>query len=96
MSFNKNIVRGNSDEIDPDDQELTDGPLKNEGDVAVYMKSFVNKGENVSGLNQQMAKDKQAKLDAQSGLVTEDIKVSTPNLEKQLNQQETRKNTSMI
>jgi len=33
-----------------------------------------------------MAKDKQAKLDAQSGLVTEDIKVSTPNLEKQLTQ----------
>ena len=35
-SFNNVVVNGNSDEIDPDDQELTDGPLKNEGDVAVY------------------------------------------------------------
>jgi hypothetical protein len=51
MSFNNLKVYGNSDEIDPDDQELTDGPIKNEGDVAVYASSFINKGENVSKLN---------------------------------------------
>jgi len=87
MSFNNLKVYGNSDEIDPDDQELTDGPIKNEGDVAVYASSFINKGENVSKLNEKMAKDKQAKIDAQSGEIA-DIKVSTPNLEKQLTQQD--------
>ena len=98
MSFNNLKVYGNSDEIDPDDQELTDGPLKNEGDVAVYAQAFINKGENVSKLNDKMAKDKQAKLDAQNGII-DDIKVSTPNLEKQLTQQDQsqgRKNTSLI
>ena len=41
----------NSDEIDADDVDITDGPLKDDRDVAVYQQTFLDKGENVDKIN---------------------------------------------
>ena len=53
-----------SGEIDPDDLELTDGPLKNDVDVAIYQQTFVNEGANVKQLNTEAEQAKKAKLKA--------------------------------
>lgn len=50
------IRKGNgSEDIDPDDQELNEGP-SNEGDLAVYQQTFVKEGKNVDKLNLESEK----------------------------------------
>ena len=44
--------KNESTDIDADDMEIQEGPLKDESDVAVFMNSVVNKGESVHQINQ--------------------------------------------
>jgi hypothetical protein len=43
--------KNESSDIDADDQEIQEGPLNDEKDVAVFMDSVVNKGESVAQIN---------------------------------------------
>ena len=57
------IRKGNgSEDIDPDDQELTEGP-SNEGDLAVYQQTFVKEGKNVNKSNMESEKNAVEKLE---------------------------------
>ena len=44
--------KNESNDIDADDMEIQEGPLKDESDVAVYSDSVINKGESVAKINQ--------------------------------------------
>ena len=41
------VTKNESSDIDSDDMEIQEGPLKDEKDVAVFMNSVVVKGESV-------------------------------------------------
>ena len=41
----------NSEEADADDQDITDGPIKSENDVAIYQETFMTNGQNVRSIN---------------------------------------------
>ena len=56
-------IRIKKEDIDADDMEIQDGPLKDERDVAVFQDSFVNKGDSIKKLNQEA---KQQKLDKEN------------------------------
>ena len=56
-------IRMKKEDIDADDMEIQDGPLKDERDVAVFQDSFVNKGDSIKKLNQEA---KQQKLDKEN------------------------------
>ena len=56
------MYKGNgSEDIDPDDQELNEGP-SNEGDLAVYQQTFVKEGKNVNKLNLESEKNAEEKF----------------------------------
>lgn len=38
-------------DLDPDDDNISDGPMKNENDVAIYSDTFVSNGQNVQSIN---------------------------------------------
>ena len=44
-------LKNESTDIDADDMEIQEGPLKDESDVAVYTDSVINKGDSVSKIN---------------------------------------------
>lgn len=46
-------IRIRGDDVDADDMDIQDGPLKDERDVAVFQDSFVNNGDSVKKLNQE-------------------------------------------
>ena len=41
---------------------MTDGPMKNDVDVAIYQQTFVNEGSNVKQLNTEADEAKKAKI----------------------------------
>jgi|TARA_B110001450_G_C17300165_1_gene351088 hypothetical protein len=49
------LTKNESTDIDSDDMEIQEGPLKDEKDVAVYTDSIINKGESVKSLNKDAA-----------------------------------------
>ncbi len=51
MFENSQAIRIRGDDIDADDMEIQDGPLKDERDVAVFQETFVNQGDSVKKLN---------------------------------------------
>ena len=56
-------LRGNgSEDIDADDVDLYDGPMKNPADVGIYQQTFVTEGKNVKNLNKNIEEDHQMKL----------------------------------
>ena len=50
---------GESDEIDPDDQDINDGPVEDESDLVTYQQEFLNNGKNVRSLNKFVQVQKQ-------------------------------------
>ena len=54
----------NSEDIDADDQDITDGPLKNETDLQTYQQTFLNENKSVKHLNQFAEKAKKDQMEA--------------------------------
>ena len=52
------LTKNESTDIDSDDMEIQEGPLKDERDVAVYTDSIINKGESVKKINQDAKEQK--------------------------------------
>jgi hypothetical protein len=52
------LNKNESTDIDSDDMEIQEGPLKDETDVAVYTDSIINKGESVKKINQEVKEQK--------------------------------------
>ena len=48
----------NSEDIDADDQDINDGPLKNETDLLTYQQTFLDESKNVQNLNNFAAKQR--------------------------------------
>lgn len=55
------LTKNESTDIDSDDMEIQEGPLKDESDVAVYTDSIINKGESVKKINQEVKEQKAVK-----------------------------------
>jgi len=55
------LTKNESSDIDADDMEIQEGPLKDESDVAVFMNSVMNKGESVAQINKEQSNQKKVK-----------------------------------
>ena len=52
-----------SEDIDMDDSEISDGPIKNDADVSIYQQTFVTENKNVKALNDEVNTMEQDQLD---------------------------------
>jgi hypothetical protein len=52
-----------SEDIDADDQDINDGPVKDELDLVTYQQEFLNNGKSVKALNKVAVYEKQRQMD---------------------------------